>query len=62
MKGKQAFERWLKRHPDFDWNSYRAWVRAHGYYRSALDVSKPEFEEYAALYLQREASLLATAA
>lgn len=47
-------QRWQRRHPDFDWQDYQNWIRRHGYYRNALDVSKPEFSEYATIYLQQQ--------
>lgn len=48
---KQAYARWQKRHPSFDPAGYARWVRQRGYQRYTLDPSKPDFAEYATVYL-----------
>ena len=54
MIEQQSYVRWLRRHPGFDIADYSEWVRARGYYKSALDVTKPEFYEYATIYVQSQ--------
>ena len=51
MTERHSYVRWKKHHPNFDLNDYIQWVKSRGYYRSALDTSKPEFYEYASVYL-----------
>ena len=43
--------RWKRHHPEFVFQSYARWIQDRGYYRLALDTSKPEFYEYATVYL-----------
>ena len=54
MTDEHQFKRWQKRHPEFDLQKYSYWIKAHGYYQAALDISKPEFYEYASRFLQTE--------
>ena len=48
----KAYQRWCQQHPDFNWQDYSQWVKNRGYYKSALDTSKPDFFDYVSLYLQ----------
>lgn len=49
----KQLHRWQRRYPSFDWQQYLQWVTDRGYYRSALDTEKPEFTEYASLFVQQ---------
>ena len=48
---KRIYALWKAQHPTFDPRDYARWVQSRGYYRAALDVSRPEFYEYVNLYL-----------
>jgi hypothetical protein len=48
---KEIYALWKAQHPTFDSQDYARWVQSRGYYRAALDVSRPEFYEYVNLYL-----------
>ncbi len=53
---KNIYDLWKKHHPTFDREDYARWIKERGYYKSALDISKPEFYEYATLYLSKRYS------
>jgi hypothetical protein len=43
--------RWKRHHPEFVFQNYARWISDRGYYQLALDTAKPEFYEYATVYL-----------
>ena len=49
----RVYASWQKRFPSFDSGAYARWVEQRGYYRNALDPSKPDFYEYAAVFLSK---------
>lgn len=61
-RDNRVYANWRQYHPDFDPNDYARWIAQRGYYRLALDISRPEFYEYATLYLGQRADTDADAA
>jgi hypothetical protein len=50
-KDRYDYRSWQRRYPEFDPEDYTHWIRKRGYYESALDPSKPEFDEYVTVYI-----------
>lgn len=53
---KNVYTLWRQKHPDFDPKDYARWVKERGYYKFALDFSRPEFYEYVTVYLNKQRS------
>lgn len=48
---QRAYQTWRRRYPAFDPEAYARWVNQRGYHRQALDPLKPDFYEYATVFI-----------